>query len=266
MKIMLFRKQSLAVAAAVCILLAGVLAVTFIDRAAAVNNNVGGRELPIYRVARDDNKIAISFDAAWGNEDTQDLINILEKYNVKATFFVVGDWVDKYPESVKALSAAGHEVMNHSNTHPHMTALSTEEIIKEANACSEKIAAVTGTKPMLFRPPYGDYDNNVISTLFENGYYSIQWDVDSLDWKELSADEITARVMKDVKSGSIVLFHNAALHTPEALPGIIEGLKGKGYEFVKVSELIYKDGYNMSAAGEQYLSEPKDMEISGAKL
>lgn len=266
MKIMLMRKQSIAVAAAVCILLAGVLAVSFVDRAAVVNNNINGRELPVYRVQRDDNKIAISFDAAWGNEDTQDLINILEKYDVKATFFVVGDWVDKYPESVKALSDAGHEVMNHSNTHPHMPSLSKEDMIKEVNACSEKIMKITGTKPILFRPPYGDYDNNVISTLFDNGYYSIQWDVDSLDWKELSAQEITDRVMKDVKSGSIVLFHNAALHTPEALPGIIEGLKGKGYEFVKVSELIYKEGYNMTPAGEQYMPSSDADEIPKSEV
>ena len=266
MKIMLMRKQTIAVAAAVCILLAGVLAVSFADRAAVVNNNINGRELPIYRVRRDDNKIAISFDAAWGNEDTQDIINILEKYDVKATFFVVGDWVDKYPESVKALSDAGHEVMNHSDTHPHMTSLSHDEMLKEAEACSEKISKITGVKPILFRPPYGDYDNNVISTLFGNGYYSIQWDVDSLDWKELSAQEITDRVMKDVKSGSIVLFHNAALHTPEALPGIIEGLKGKGYEFVKVSELIYKDGYNMTVSGEQYIASSSEKESPAGEV
>lgn len=261
MRIFLFRKRNLLLAALA--LMVSVFAVTALisNKNIAVSNTFQDRELPIYRVCRDDNKMSISFDAAWGNEDTQEIIDILAKYNVKATFFVVGDWVDKYPESVKALSDAGHEVMNHSDTHPYMTSLSSAEILEEANACSDKIEKITGVRPILLRPPYGDYNNNVISTLSENGYYCIQWDVDSLDWKDLSADEITDRVMKNVGSGSIVLFHNAALHTPEALPGIIESLQGKGLEIVKISELIYRDGYKMNGNGEQYIEEQASSEI-----
>ena len=206
--------------------------------------------LPIC-VQKDSNVCALSFDAAWGNEDTQQLIDILGKYNIRATFFVVGDWVDKYPESVKALHDAGHEVMNHSNKHDHMTKLSADQIIADVNACSDKIENVTGVRPELFRPPYGEYDDKVVSTLRSMGMYTIQWDVDSLDWKELSAEEITGRVTERIAPGSIVLFHNAAKHTPAALPGLIEKLIQKGYSFVPISELILRENYDIDHTGRQ---------------
>ena len=196
------------------------------------------RQLPIYCVQRDQKMLSISFDAAWGNEDTQQLIDILAKYDIKATFFVVGDWVDKYPESVKALHDAGHEVMNHSNHHDHFSKLSREEIVADVNACNDKIEAVTGVRPTLIRPPYGEYDDKVIAAIRSMDMEPIQWDVDSLDWKEISASEITQRVTSRIQPGSIVLFHNAAKHTPEALPGLIEAILQQGYTFVPISELI----------------------------
>ena len=138
------------------------------------------RLLPIYCVETDKKQVAISFDAAWGNEDTQTLIDILGKYNIKATFFVVGDWVDKYPESVKALHEAGHEVMGHSNDHAHFNSLSADQIIADITACNEKIKAITGVSPTLFRPPYGEYDDHVVSTVRGMGLEIIQWDVETL--------------------------------------------------------------------------------------
>ena len=214
------------------------------------------RELPIYCVKREDKAVSLTFDAAWGNEDTQQLIDILGHYNVKATFFVVGDWATKYPESVKALSDAGHEVMSHSDKHKHMTQLSADEIVADITACCDKISAVTGVTPTLFRAPYGEYDDKVVTTLRKMGMYTIQWDVDSLDWKELSAAEIHERVMSRVAPGSIVLFHNAALHTPEALPGIIEALQADGYSVMPVSELIYKGEYTLDHEGRQIPADP----------
>lgn len=187
-----------------------------------------------------DKKIAISFDAAWDNSDTETLKNILGERNVKTTFFVVGDWVDKYPDSVKTLSDAGHEVMNHSSKHPHMTQISTDKMKAELDDCANKIEAITGRRPNLFRPPYGDYNNEVVKTARECGYYTIQWSIDSLDWKDLSADEIYKRVVPKVKPGAIVLFHNAAKHTPEALPKILDDLISQGLEIVPISELIIK--------------------------
>ncbi len=220
---------------------------------AAISAASGDRDLPIYCVQKDENdkKLSISFDAAWGNEDTENLINILGERNIRTTFFVVGDWVDKYPESVKALSDAGHEVMNHSSKHPHMTQISKDEMIKELNDCGSKIEAVTGRKPELFRPPYGDYNNDVVGTARECGYYTIQWSVDSLDWKDLSADEIYSRVVPKAAPGAIILFHNAAKHTPEALPRILDELIAQGYEIVPISELIIRDNYKVDANGMQ---------------
>lgn len=266
MKILVFRKKVLiavaaAAAVAVCaVVFSGSLSAS-VQTAAAQN-----RQLPIYSVKRDDNKASISFDAAWGNEDTQQLIDILAKYQVKATFFVVGGWVDKYPESVKALADAGHEVMNHSNTHPYMTKLSSQGMLDEVNACADKVEKVTGVRPKLFRPPYGDYNDTLIRTLNENGFYGIQWSVDSLDWKELPASEITQRVTSKIEAGSIVLFHNAAKHTPEALPGILEAVAARGIELVPISQLIYTENYKIDHTGQQYAVEapPPDSAATGA--
>lgn len=137
------------------------------------------RQLPIYCVEKADNVCSLTFDAAWGNEDTQQLIDILGKYDIKATFFVVGEWVDKYPESVKALSDAGHEIMNHSDDHPYFTKLSADQMTAQLNVCNDKIEAVTGVRPTLFRPPYGDYNDRVVLTVRALNMEPIQWDVDS---------------------------------------------------------------------------------------
>ena len=207
-----------------CISLVLAAAVTIVCSAVAFADN--DRKLPIYCVESDKKQIAISFDAAWGNDDTEQLINILAEYKVPATFFVVGAWVDKYPESVKQLSDAGHQVQNHSNTHPYMTGLSAEQITDEIEACNKKIENITGKCPTLFRPPYGDYDNKVVQTVESINMHAIQWDVDSLDWKDNATPEsICKRVTSKVKNGSIILFHNDAEHTPEALPTILKFLK-----------------------------------------
>ena len=241
MKIILLRRKLLVVLA--CALAAAAMFYV-VNYPEAVSASASNRQLPIYCVQRDQKMLSISFDAAWGNEDTQQLIDILGKYQIKATFFVVGEWVDKYPESVLALHEAGHEIMNHSNTHAHMSQLSREEIIADVEACNDKIEAVTGVRPTLIRPPYGEYDNNVITAIRSIGMEPIQWDVDSLDWKEIPASEICQRVVSRVGPGSIVLFHNAAIHTPEALPGIIETLLQEGYTFVPISQLILPGTYN----------------------
>ena len=214
-----------------------------------VGASVSSRQLPIYRVQCEEKRVALSFDAAWGNEDTQTLIDILSAHDVRATFFLVGQWVEKYPESVQALAAAGEEVMNHSETHPHLNALTTDEVQREVNACSDRVEALTGARPTLFRCPYGEYDDHVIEAVRALGVTPIQWDVDSLDWKGISAEEISSRVLSKVQPGSIVLFHNAAEHTPEALPGIIESLQADGYTIVPISELLLPGDCTIDSTG-----------------
>ena len=248
MKLFLVRRKMLAAFA--CVLAAAAMFYV-VNHPAVVGASATTRQLPIYCVEKDYKVLSISFDAAWGNEDTQQLIDILGKYNIKATFFVVGEWVDKYPESVKALHDAGHEVMSHSNDHAHFNSLSAEEITADLNTCNDKIEAVTGVRPTLFRCPYGEYDDHVINAVRSLGMEPIQWDVDSLDWKDLSAGEITQRVTSKVQPGSIVLFHNAALHTPEALPAIIEALLQEGYQFVPISQLILDGNYTIDHTGRQ---------------
>ena len=223
-----------------------------VNSPAIVGASATQRQLPVYSVERDDKTVALSFDAAWGNEDTQALIDILNRYEVNTTFFVVGDWVDRYPESVKALADAGNEVMNHSSSHAHFSSLSREQILADVGACNEKIAAVTGVTPTLFRCPYGEYDDHVISAIREMGMTPVQWSIDSLDWKGLSAQEIQRRVLKDMKPGRIVLFHNAAENTPEALPGILESLIADGYRIVPISQLLLDGSTAIDATGRQY--------------
>ncbi|MCI8827705.1 MAG: polysaccharide deacetylase family protein [Ruminiclostridium sp.] len=247
-RVIVLRRRHVAIPAALlCICALCLLA----NLPAYVSASTATRQLPIYCVQRDSKVCALSFDAAWGNEDTQTLIDILDRYQVKATFFVVGDWVDKYPESVKALSDAGHEIMCHSNDHAHFNTLSADQIAADINACCDKIEAVTGTRPTLFRPPFGEYDDHVVTTVRGMGMEIIQWDVDSLDWKDYDAPTITQRVTSKVGPGSIVLFHNAALHTPEALPSILEYLLQEGYDVVPISQLILTGDYTLDHTGRQ---------------
>ncbi|MBR6740262.1 MAG: polysaccharide deacetylase family protein [Clostridia bacterium] len=243
-------KRKLALPIALCaavVVLGGALGL----RAGLASPTAAAREIPIYCVDRDDKVLSISFDAAWGDEDTDEILSALSEAGVKATFFLVGEWVDKYPHRVKQIFEAGHEIQNHSATHPHMPKIGRDKMLSELNICSDKIEAVTGVRPILFRPPYGDYSNDVIEVARGTGLYTIQWDVDSLDWKDLTAGQIYDRVVPKVGPGSIVLFHNGGKHTAESLPAILSELKSQGYTFLTISELIYKDNYTVDHTGRQ---------------
>lgn len=223
------------------------------DRVVAVSSTVGSRELPIYCVQTEKPQIALSFDAAWGNEDTKAILDILAKHQVKVTFFMTGGWVESYPEDVKAILAAGHDLGNHSENHKNMSQLSESEKTSELMTVHNKVKELTGYEMFLFRPPYGDYDNAVILNAKNNGYYTIQWDVDSLDWKDYGADAILDTVCnhKHLGNGSIILCHNGAKYTAQALDSMITCLKEKGYEFVPLSQLILRDNYHMDHEGRQ---------------
>lgn len=220
----------------------------------AVFYGKGLRKVPIYSVDTPDKKIAISFDCAWGVDYTDTLLDVMQKENVKCTFFMVEFWARKYPDYVKKISDMGHEIGTHSSTHPYMSKLTKSQVINELTSSSLAITEITGKKVEVFRPPYGDYNNQLLDVADELGLYTIQWSVDSLDWKNLSSAEITSRVLKRIKKGSIVLFHNNGLHTAEALPTIIKSLKKDGYQFVPIGELIYRDNYKISSDGTQSLT------------
>ena len=212
------------------------------------------KKLPIYSVETSEKKIAISFDCAWGVDYTDSLLQTMSNHNVKCTFFMVEFWVDKHPDYVKKINDLGHEIGTHSATHPYMSKLSKTAMVKELQTSSKKISDITGKRVQVFRPPYGDYNDLLIETATELGLYVIQWDVDSLDWKDISKQKITERVLNRVKNGSIVLFHNQGLHTHEALEDVIVGLRSKGYSFVTIGDLIYKDNYYMQPDGRQVLN------------
>ena len=223
------------------------------DGQAAGDHNVNGRELPIYCVDTTEKKIALTFDAAWGNTDTKDILEILEKHNIHVTFFMTGGFVESYPDDVKAILAAGHELANHSESHKNMSQLSDEDKREELMKVHEKVQELTGYEMFLFRPPYGDYDNAVVDVAMECGYYPIAWDVDSLDWKNEGADALIKAVTehKNLGNGSIILCHNGADYTAEALDELISILEGEGYTFVLVSELIYRTDYHLNFEGRQ---------------
>ena len=212
------------------------------------------RSLPIYSVEKQEKKIAISFDCAWGVDYTDKLLETMEKNEIRCTFFAVQFWVEKYPEYAKKIVESGHELGTHSRTHPYMSKLSEKEIRDELTTSSKAIEDLTGQKVTLFRPPYGDYNNLLIDTCKDMNLYPIQWDVDSLDWKNLSATEIAMRIINGAKNGSIILCHNNGLHTAEAMPLVFSTLKNRGYEFVPIGELIYKENYTIDHNGRQHAS------------
>ena len=217
----------------------------------AVYFNATPRLLPIYSVEREDKVVSITFDCAWGTEYTDAILAALKASDVRATFFMVEFWTEKYPDFVKKIDESGCEIGTHSATHSYMSKQNSEEIKIELNSSSEAIENIIGKEVELFRPPYGDYDDELIKTASELGYYTIQWDVDSLDWKDLSATDIAMRVINGVQSGSIILMHNNGLHTAEAVPIILETLKNRGYSFVPVGELIYRENYTIDHTGRQ---------------
>ena len=212
------------------------------------------KKLPIYSVDKGDEKVvALTFDAAWGADKTQGIIDILTANGIKATFFLVGFWVDKFPDMVKKIDEVGFEIGNHSHNHLKMSTLSEESIKGEINYVSQGVEKLTGKKCKVFRAPFGDYNDSLIGTINSMNIKPVQWDVDSLDWKGISAKEISNRVCSKVKSGSIVLFHNNSEHILEALPVVINSLKNDGYKFSTVSELIYQDNYYIDNNGVQHL-------------
>ena len=217
-----------------------------------VSASVSTKKLPIYGVETTEKKIAITFDAAWTNQDTEEIIKILEKHNAKATFFIVGDWAEKFPESVKAFFDAGHTIANHSDTHKAFSKCSRNEIKEEIENCNKKLEAITGQKVTLVRAPSGDYTDQSIEVAKSLGMYTIQWDCDSLDYTKISVDEIVSRVVKGTKNGSIVLFHNGVENTAPALDRILTEFTKQGYTFVSVENLIYKENYSIDHTGRQY--------------
>lgn len=211
------------------------------------------KELPIYCVDTKEKVLSLTFDVAWGNEDIKDVLKILKKEKVKATFFFSGDWVERYPKDVEKIYKAGHDIGNHGDNHKYMTRLSKEKQQEEIRGAHDKVQGLLGISMDLFRPPYGDYNSEVIKNAEETGYYSIQWSIDSLDWKEPGVDAVIDKVChhKALDNGGIILMHTGTKCTKKALSPMIQNLKAQGYQFVPISKLIYKNSYRINPEGKQ---------------
>ena len=239
--------------AGLCLFLAGlsfIYAGNLNEEATTVLNHA--RELPVYSVERDEKVLAISFDASWGGSQTLEILDILDQHEVKTTFFLVGIWVEKFPDLVKEIAARGHEVENHSASHPHMTKISESKMREELRLCSDQIEALTGVRPTLFRPPYGDYNDQVVRTCRQAGYEVVQWSVDSLDWKNKGVEDIIRRCTQKIAPGDIVLFHNDAQYTPQALPKVLSYYQEQGYRIVPVSQLLLSGPTTIDVQGKQH--------------
>ena len=210
------------------------------------------RKVPIYSVQTDKKQVAISFDAAWGADKTASIVEILQEYGVNATFFLVGFWVDEHEDEVRMISESGIEIGTHSENHPDMAKLDSETIKSELVTSTEKIEKIIGKKVELFRAPFGSYNDTLLTQAEELGLMTIQWDVDTLDWKGLSATEMCSRVMDRVKNGSIILMHNNSDNILDGLKLILQRLKAQGYEITSIGELVYKENFEIDRNGVQH--------------
>lgn len=252
MRFVLVKKKQLIAAAVAAIVFAAAICAVAFTGSAQVYSGKTTRKLPIYSVATEEKCVALSFDASWGADKTLDILAVLERYDIRANFFVVGFWAKDYAEKLKTLNDSGRvEIGTHSNNHPHMPKLSKSQMELELTASNQIIEEITGKKVELFRPPFGDYSDTMLDVASSLGLYTIQWDVDTLDWKGLKAADMAQRVLNKATAGSIVLMHNDGEHTVEALPLIIEGLKNKGFTFKTIGEMIYRDNYTIDHTGKQ---------------
>lgn len=250
------RRKSLVCAAAfltACLALVSALAAT---STASVFFGKTSRKIPVYGVQTqgDEKVIALTFDAAWGADKTQGILDIMERFDAKGTFFLVGFWIDKYADETKAIADAGFEIGNHSRNHLNMPKLSDSEIRAEIDYVNQRVEELTGKRPTYFRAPFGDYSDRLVSAVEALGMVEVQWSIDSLDWKGLSAKQIYDRVVPKAKSGDIVLFHNNSDHVLDALPMVLTALKQAGFGFVTLSELVATEGYTVDNNGIQHIA------------
>ncbi|MDE6617623.1 MAG: polysaccharide deacetylase family protein [Clostridiales bacterium] len=252
MRFIVVKRRMIILAVLTAVVLALAVTGVYYTGAAAIYDNVSPKKVPIYSVETDEKAVALTFDAAWGADKTLGILETLEQKDACATFFLVSFWAEKYEDELKTLAASDRiEIGTHSATHPYMSKLSKSQIELELSTSKSLIERISGRKIDLFRPPYGDYSDSLLNVAKEQGLYTIQWDVDSLDWKGISKEQIASRIVSKCRNGSIVLMHNDGKHTLEALPSIIDGLRAKGFTFKTVGDLIYKDNYTIDHTGRQ---------------
>lgn len=221
------------------------------EQTAMVSANAS-KQLPVYSVDTAENKVALTINCAWNADDIDSILETLSKHNCKVTFFVVGDWVTKYPEAVKKISDAGHEIGNHSDSHPHVNNMTLENNIDQIKKCSEKVEKITGNKTTLYRGPYGEYNDTVVEAANKSNHLTIQWSIDSLDYKALTCEQMWERIEPKLSAGSIILMHNGTENTALSLDTLLTNIEEKGFQVVKVSDVVYSSNYTIDSNGVQH--------------
>ena len=248
---LVFSKEKIQTYLVSILTVAVLIGIANMDSIKTIQTSSTEKYLPIYNVQTEEKKIAFTMNCAWNADDIDSILETLKNNDVKITFFMVGNWVDKYPEVVKKIYEAGHEIGSHSNTHPHVNQLSSEKNLEEIKLSVSKIEKITGSKTNLYRAPYGEYNDTVIKVAKENGYYPIQWNIDTLDYKGLTGEKMWERIKNKLECGAIILSHNGTDHTADSLDMLIKNIKNKGYQITTVSELIYKENYTINNNGTQ---------------
>ena len=248
---LVFSKEKIQTYLVSILTVAVLIGIANMDSIKTIQTSSTEKYLPIYNVQTEEKKIAFTMNCAWNADDIDSILETLKNNDVKITFFMVGNWVDKYPEAVKKIYEAGHEIGSHSNTHPHVNKLSSEKNLEEIKLSVSKIEKITGCKTNLYRAPYGEYNDTVIKVAKENGYYPIQWNIDTLDYKGLTGEKMWERIKNKLECGAIILSHNGTDHTADSLDMLIKNIKNKGYQITTVSELIYKENYTINNNGTQ---------------
>ena len=251
---MTVKRRNIVIVLAVAIVAAVLMSAVGATSTAAVFFGKSTRKIPVYGVAveGEDKVIALTFDAAWGADKTQGILDVMAQYDAKGTFFLVGFWIDKFEQQTKAIADAGFDIGNHSRNHLNMPKLDSEEIRAEIDYVNDRVRQLTGVTPTYFRAPFGDYNDRLLTVVEEQGMVGVQWSIDSLDWKGLSAKQIYERVVPKAKSGDIVLFHNNSDHILDALPMVLTGLRANGFRFVPLHELVLTGGYTVDNNGIQH--------------
>ena len=222
-----------------------------VDNKAMQASSTTEKLLPIYNVKTDEKKVSLTMNCAWNADDIDKILEVLKLNDTTITFFMVGDWIEKNQEAVKKINEAGHEIGSHSDTHPHVNQLSYEENIEQIEKSNDRIEKITGKRTNLYRAPYGEYNQTVIKAAQDKNYYTIQWNLDTLDYTGLDGVSMWNRLKDKLNGGDIILMHNGTKHTADSLDMIIKNIKEKGLEIVKVSDLIYKDNYYIDVNGMQ---------------
>ena len=252
---LVFSKEKIKTYIVSVLTVAVLVVIASMDKTKIIQTSAAEKNLPIYNVQTEEKKIAFTMNCAWNADDIDSILETLKNNNVKITFFVVGEWVDKYPEAVEKIAKEGHEIGSHSNTHPHVNELSSEKNLEEIKTSVNKIEKIINQKVTLYRTPYGEYNDIVIETAKNNGYFPIQWNIDTLDYEGLNCEQMWNRIKSKLSNGAIILSHNGTEHTADSLDTLIKNIKNQGYNFVKVSDLIYKDNYIINSNGTQILQQ-----------